>query len=314
VFTLTQLSGFVAVAEELHFGRAAERLQMTQPPLSRQIHLLERDLDVRLFDRSGRSVRLTPAGRAFLVEARRLLRQAEHAALSARQVADGRAGRLRIGFTAISAHDTLGVLLATARTALPGVDVTLREMVTRDQLHALTDDGLDLGLVRPPVGDPELDTRPLTREPLVAAIPEAHPLATRPDPLPVAAFDGEPLIMYEPVGSRYFHELLIGIFRQARVTPVYAQYMTQAHSMLALVSHGWGVAFIPTSVTRLRYSGVAFRALDLPDPEPVELNVAWRKANDNPALATLLTRLWPADPGRVSTHSKIGMDGPGPAT
>jgi DNA-binding transcriptional LysR family regulator len=291
VFTLTQLRGFIAVAEELHFGRAAERLRMTQPPLSRQIHLLERDLQVRLFDRTGRSVRLTPAGRAFLGEARRLLRQAEHAALSTRRVAEGRAGRLRIGFTAISAHDTLGTLLATARRELPGVDVTLREMVTRDQLEALAGDALDLGLVRPPIADPELCTRTLTREPLVAALPEDHPLAARTGPLPVRAFDGEPLIMYEPVGARYFHELLIGIFRAARVAPAYAQYMTQAHSMLALVSHGWGVAFIPASVTRLHYAGVAFRPLDLPDPEPVELLGAWRKANDNPALALLLAHL-----------------------
>ena len=291
MFTLTQLRGFLAVAEELHFGRAAERLRMTQPPLSRQIHLLERDLQVRLFDRTGRSVRLTPAGRAFAGEARRLLRQAEHAALSTRRVAEGRAGRLRIGFTAISAHDTLGTLLATARTSLPGVDVTLREMVTRDQLEALAGDDLDLGLVRPPIIDPELCTRTLAREPLVAALPEDHPLAARTGPLPVRAFDGEPLIMYEPAGARYFHELLIGIFRAARVAPAYAQYMTQAHSMLALVGHGWGMAFIPASATRLHYAGVTFRDLSLPGPSPVELLGAWRKTNDNPALATLLAHL-----------------------
>ena len=290
MFTLTQLGGFVAVAEELHFGRAAERLRMTQPPLSRQIHLLERELRVALFDRSGRSVRLTPAGRAFLVEARRLLRQSEEAAQSVRQVADGRAGRVTIGFTAVSAHDALGRLLATARAELPGVRIALREMVTRDQLQALATGGLDLGLVRPPVGDPELCARTLSREALVAALPDGHPLAGRGMPLAVADFDGLPLIMYEPVGARYFHELLIGVFRAAGVTPVYAQYMTQAHSMLALVSHGWGVALVPESVTRLRYAGVAFRPVGLPGPDPVELTMTWRRGNDNPALAALLAR------------------------
>ena len=291
MFTLTQLGGFVAVAEELHFGRAAERLRMTQPPLSRQIHLLERELRVSLFDRSGRSVRLTPAGRAFLVEARRLLREAEEAALSVRQVADGRTGRVTIGFTAVSAHDALGRLLSTARAELPGVQIALREMVTRNQMQALASGGLDLGLVRPPVGDPELSARTLSREALVAALPDGHPLALREGALTAADFDGRPLIMYEPVGARYFHELLIGVFRASGATPVYAQYMTQAHSMLALVSHGWGVALVPESVTRLHYAGVTFRPVELPDPRPVELTMTWRRGNDNPALAALLARI-----------------------
>ncbi|MEV0666647.1 LysR substrate-binding domain-containing protein [Actinomadura luteofluorescens] len=291
MFTLTQLANFVAVAEELHFGRAARRLRMTQPPLSRQIQLLENELKVRLFDRTNRSVRLTPAGRAFLVEARRLLQQADHAAMSVRQVSAGEAGTITLGFTAASAHATLGRVLEAARAALPDVEIVLREMVTRDQVRALAEGGLDLGLVRPPVSDPDLEERPADREPLLAAIPRGHPLAEGEGPVPLADFDGRRFLMYSPVEARYFHELLVSLFRQARVSPVYAQYLSQVHSILALVGCGWGLALVPAAASRLRYAGVVFRPVDLPDPAPVELSLTWRRGNDNPALALLLRHL-----------------------
>ncbi|GAA4335988.1 LysR substrate-binding domain-containing protein [Actinomadura luteofluorescens] len=291
MFTLTQLANFVAVAEELHFGRAARRLRMTQPPLSRQIQLLENELKVRLFDRTNRSVRLTPAGRAFLVEARRLLQQADHAAMSVRQVSAGEAGTITLGFTAASAHATLGRVLEAARAALPDVEIVLREMVTRGQVRALAEGGLDLGLVRPPVSDPDLEERPADREPLLAAVPHGHPLAEGDGPVPLADLDGRRFLMYSPVEARYFHELLVSLFRQARVSPVYAQYLSQVHSILALVSCGWGLALVPAAAARLRYAGVVFRPVDLPDPAPVELSLTWRRGNDNPALALLLRHL-----------------------
>ncbi|MER6981929.1 LysR substrate-binding domain-containing protein [Streptomyces carpinensis] len=292
MFTLAQLTGFVAVAEELHFGRAAERLRMTQPPLSRQIQLLENDLQVRLLDRTNRAVRLTPAGRAFLVEARRLLKQADTATLSARRVAAGGAGNLAVGFTAAGAYAVLDSLLELIRDALPEVDVTLKEMVTRDQLEQLREGGLDLGLVRPPVTAVDLEARSALREPLLAALPLGHPLADDGGPLDLAAFDGQPVIMYSPVEARYFHDLLVSVFRAARVVPVYTQYLSQVHSILALVGGGWGIALVPAAASQLRYATVAFRPVELPgDPEPVELSLAWRRDNDNPALHALLGRI-----------------------
>src|SRR5690606_25154416 len=130
MFELSQLRCFVAVAEELHFGRAAQRLNMTQPPLSRQVQLLERILGVVLLDRTSRSVRLTPAGRSFLIEARRILRLAETASLTTRRIASGEEGRVAIGFTAASGYSFLPQLVELSRTRLPGVDLALREMVT----------------------------------------------------------------------------------------------------------------------------------------------------------------------------------------
>ncbi|MEV5177629.1 LysR substrate-binding domain-containing protein [Streptomyces flaveolus] len=291
MFTLAQLTSFVAVAEELHFTRAAERLNMTQPPLSRQIQLLETDLGVQLLDRTNRTVRLTPAGRAFLTEARRILHQSEHAALAVRRVSTGEAGAIAVGFTAASAYSALGSLLQTSQVALPGVEILLRELVTRDQLKALGEGSLDLGLARPSATGPDLVSRPAVREGLVAALPAGHPLAADTRPMRIEDFTGEDFLMYSPIEARYFHELLVSVFRSAGVRPVFTQYLTQVHSMLALVNGGWGIALVPEGAVRMRYGGIVFRPVDLPDPQPVELNYVWRESNDNPALKALLRHL-----------------------
>ncbi|MFC7304380.1 LysR substrate-binding domain-containing protein [Streptomyces monticola] len=291
MFTLAQLASFVAVAEELHFTRAAERLQMTQPPLSRQIQVLENGLGVQLLDRTNRSVRLTPAGRAFLNEARRILRQAEHATLAVRQVSAGEAGSLAIGFTAASAYSALGTLLDVARAAVPRAEIRLQELVTRDQLEAITEGSLDLGMIRPTHIGPDLRTRPTVREGLLAALPSDHPLAAREGGLRVADFDGQQVLMYSPVEARYFHELLVSIFRAAQVTPEFTQYLSQVHSILAMVNAGWGIALVPEAAAQMQFAGITFKPLTLPKPKPVELNLVWRKNNDNPALHALLSRL-----------------------
>ncbi|GGY98210.1 LysR substrate-binding domain-containing protein [Streptomyces poonensis] len=291
MFTLAQLTSFVTVAEELHFTRAAERLNMTQPPLSRQIQLLENELGVQLLDRTNRTVRLTPAGRAFLVEARRILRQSEHATLAVRRVATGEAGAIAVGFTAASAYSALGDLLKTARAALPGVEIVLQELVTRDQLKALSEGSLDLGLIRPSAAGADLATRAAVREGLLAALPAEHPKAAAHGPVRIEDLEGEDFLMYSPIEARYFHELLISVFRAAHVRPVFTQYLAQVHSILNLVNGGWGIALVPEAAARTRYGGIVFRQLALPDPQPVELNFVWRKNNDNPALDALLRHL-----------------------
>ncbi|MGP2440607.1 LysR substrate-binding domain-containing protein [Streptomyces sp. JW3] len=291
MFTLAQLTSFVAVAEELHFTRAAERLSMTQPPLSRQIQLLENELRVQLLDRTNRTVRLTPAGRAFLAEARRILRQSEHAALAVRRVSSGEAGTIAVGFTAASAYSALGGLLDTARAALPGVEILLQELVTRRQLEALSAGSLDLGLIRPSATGADLRSRAAVKEALVAALPQGHPLAVPDGPMPIEDFAGQELLMYSPIEARYFHELLISIFRAARVRPVFTQYLTQVHSILALVNGGWGIALVPETAAHMRYGGIVFRQVTLPEPQPVELHLVWRRNNDNPALEALLQHL-----------------------
>lgn len=287
MFELSQLRCFVAVAEELHFGRAAQRLNMTQPPLSRQVQLLERILGVVLLDRTSRSVRLTAAGRAFLIEARRILRLADSAALATRRIASGDAGRVAVGFTAASGYSFLPNLVNIARTRLPNVDLTLRELVSGEQVEALVTGRIDLGLVRPPLTRPEFDKMRVLSEPLVAALPSGDPRLAK-DSIELSDFDALPMVMYSPEGAGYFHDMLIGMFDTIDVSPQYVQHMSQIHSILALVHARIGAAVVPRAAMRLHFDGVEFRPLATTPAEPVELFVAWRRDNDNPSLKPLL--------------------------
>ncbi|MGW1950430.1 LysR substrate-binding domain-containing protein, partial [Streptomyces sp. NPDC001940] len=205
--------------------------------------------------------------------------------------AAGEAGAIAIGFTAASANSALGTLLEVARSAMPRVEVVLRELVTRDQLEAITEGSLDLGMIRPANTGPDLETRPAVREGLLAALPTGHPLAAREGDLRVEDFDGEEVLMYSPVEARYFHELLVSIFRAAQVTPVFTQYLSQVHSILAMVNAGWGIALVPEAAAQMRFDGITYKPVSLREPKPVELNLVWRRNNDNPALEALLRHL-----------------------
>jgi DNA-binding transcriptional LysR family regulator len=286
MFELSQLRCFVAVAEELHFGRAAKRLNLTQPPLSRQIQLLEHALEVRLFERTSRSVVLTRAGAGFLPEARRLLRLAEAAALSAKRTARGDAGSVTIGFTAVSGYDFLPRLIAHFRKTAPDIDLVLREMVSADQLEALTAGRIDIGLIRPPFSRVELHSRCVVREPLLLAAPTGHWLAKVRE-VTLADLDREPLVTYSPYEARYFYDLLATIFTEAGVAPQYVQHISQIHSILGLVKAGLGLALVPQAAINLRFRGVVLRPIDI-GSRVAELHLAWRRSNTNPSLDVLL--------------------------
>lgn len=287
MFDLNQLRCFVAVAEELHFGRAAVRLNMTQPPLSRQIQVLERVLAVTLLDRTSRSVRLTKTGRAFLPEAQRLLKSAENAAQLARRVNIGLAGSLKIAFTAASSYHFLPELVKAAAVELADVDLSLREMVTKDQIEALISGEADIGLMRPPITRSELTSMQVQAEPLLAAVPEGHRLASA-EAVTLQDFDGEPLVMYAAHEARYFHDLIVSLFASAKVLPNYVQHLTQIHSILSLVRAGIGCAIAPESASAIRYEGVHFKPLRLKTPTYAELYMVWRRDLSNPAVERIL--------------------------
>jgi len=287
MFDLNQLRCFVTVAEELHFGRAAARLNMTQPPLSRQIQVLEHIIDAPLLERTSRSVRLTPAGRSFLPEARRILKLAETASQVARRIALGKTGSLKIGYTAAAAYGFLPELLAACRARLPEVDFSLKEMVSGDQLEALASGQIDAGLLRPPVARPEFASRRVLAEPLLAAIPRKHPLASR-ETLAIKDFDGQPFVMYSPYESRYFHDLLVALFTQADILPRYVQHVGQIHSILAMVRAGLGVSIVPAAAASLKIAEVKLRPLKPRAPAPVELFMVWRRDDENPLLSALV--------------------------
>ena len=283
MFELSQLRCFVAAAEELHFGRAAQRLNMTQPPLSRQIQLLERILGVLLLERTSRLVKLTPAGRVFLLEARRIIRLAESATLATRRVAQGNAGRIAIGFTAASSYSFIPQIVAMAREQLPNIELELREMVTSDQVEGLLTGLIDIGFVRPPMERQEFDTRRVVTEKLVAALPAGDPRLNE-AALTLGHFDAAPLIMYSREGAGYFHNMLVGLFHEAGVAPSFVQHVTQIHSMLGLVQAGLGAAIVPEAAAALQLSDVKFRPLVTEPERPVELHMVWRRDNSNPAV------------------------------
>ena len=289
MFELNQLRCFATVAEELHFGRAAIRLHMTQPPLSRQVQLLEQRLGVTLLERTSRSVRLTSAGRSFLADARQILRLAESATLAVRRAARGESGSVTIGFTAASGYGVMPGMIAQCRAHVPDVEINLREMVTTEQIEALAAGVLDLALLRPHTSLEEFDSMRLIREPLVAALPTSHPLARgRRDPA-ISDFEATPFVMYSPIEARYFHELVAGVFATAGVRPDYTQYTSQIHSIIALVAAGIGAALVPEAATSLHFEGVIFRPVRrVRSMQSVELYVAWKPDKDNPARQSVL--------------------------
>ena len=282
MYSLDQLRSFVAVAEELHFGRAAERLQMTQPPLSRQIQKLEREVGARLLERSNRWVALTVAGETFLRDARRVLLLADAAPGVARRASAGTTGTLSIGFTGMAAVSVLATILEEADELLPGVSVELNELVSGAQFEGLFSGELDLGLVRLPPDSAEFSSRLIFREALVAAVPSDHPLGRSREALSASELADVDMIMYSDVGASYFADLVSSVL--VNVRPRSVQRVSQVHSMLALVGAGRGAALVPASATVFHLDGVVFRPLRAWSRALVELRLAWRSGNSNPAL------------------------------
>jgi DNA-binding transcriptional LysR family regulator len=290
MFTFDQLAGFIAVAEELHFGRAAERLNMTQPPLSRQIQKLEKIIGTELLERDNRKVQLTPAGEAFLEEARRLMALASRAPVTARRIATGRSGHLRVGFTAASGFSILGPLLEEISEIIPDVDIDLQELVTGEQIQGLLTGGLDLGLARPPFNREVFDSRLLYKESMMLAVPSGHRLAAMTRPIEDSDLSGEPLIMHSPTKATYFYDLVVRMLpiEHANVVHTVSQILT----MVSLVAARRGVAFVPHSATLLAINGVEFLPLaGMESEQPVELHAIWNRRVVNPALRRLLQDL-----------------------
>lgn len=289
MYTLEQLRGFVAVAEHLHFGRAAQSLQMTQPPLSRQIQKLEADLGVELFARTNRQVALTAAGAELLERAHHILTMSERSRSAVRSVAHGERGGLTIGFTATSALSVLGPLLERIHATLPDVDIDLRERVTSAQLAEIDRGSIDLGLLRTAPAD-EYGVRELFREDLVVAVPAGHPLAERGKPCTVDQVVAHPMIGYAQPDSDYFRRKVERLIGERPFRVVYS--VTQILSMLSLVRRGLGVALVPQSAQVMRPDGIRFLELAAParmaSEAQVSLSAVWSRESRNPALHRVL--------------------------
>jgi DNA-binding transcriptional LysR family regulator len=284
---LPQLHAFVVLAEELHFGRAAARMGIAQPPLSQQIRRLEGKVGHALFSRAPGPVTLTPVGRELLPAARRALTDLANGLTAARAIGSGRAGRLRIGFAASLALTFLPGLLRTFRHQFPGVQLHIQEMTTTPQIAALHDESIDIGLLRePPTDDTELGFRTLLREPFVAVLPSTHPLAAQ-RTVQLAQLADSPFVLLPREVGPPLHDQIIGLCTAAGFTPQTAQHAVEWQTVCALVEAGLGVSLAPASIRRIRLKGVAFRGIE-PGTARTRVAVAWRKNDHNPLVTHLL--------------------------
>jgi DNA-binding transcriptional LysR family regulator len=290
---LRQLRYFVAVAEESHFGRAAVRLHMTQPPLSQTIQLLEAALGTPLFARTKRSVTLTPAGAALLPEARRILQQAGALPDLVRRAASGESGLLTLSFVSTADYSVLPPLLREFRERYPQVQIDLREATTDVQLEHLLQGRIDAGLLIPPLPDKaraEFDYMTVMSEPLILAAPKGMKALRGKNAIALKTLADMPLIVFPRRIAPAFHDAILACFRDAGLTPRIGQEAIQMQTIVGLVSAGMGIALVPQSVSNLKRPGVEYRSLT-GKPPLVETGLAWRRDNISPVLHAFLELL-----------------------
>jgi DNA-binding transcriptional LysR family regulator len=283
---LRHLRYFVTLAEELHFRRAAERLHIAQPPLSQQIRLLETELGFQLLHRTKRTVQLTEAGQVFLAESRRILKQLEQAIEVGRQISRGELGQLVIGFVSSAAYNILPEILRTFRTCVPAVALELHELTTEQQLHWLRERRIDVGFVRPPVEDDALSSQVIFEEPLMVALPEAHPLAS-PAQVSLRSLSNQPFILFPRYLAPGLYDQIISLCQQADFSPTVAQEAIQMQTIVSLVAAQMGVAIVPASLQNLQRTGVVYKALQEPTPK-VAIAVIWRRHDPSAAVQRFL--------------------------
>jgi DNA-binding transcriptional LysR family regulator len=295
---LRHLRYFVAVAEELNVHRAAERLHVSQPPLSRQIHDLEYEVGAKLFVRSRQGVQLTEAGQLFLKEARQILMQSQRAVQLAQAASRGEAGRLELAYSSAFFDPVFARVTRLFRKRFPSVELRIRELLTYQQIQGLLEKQIDLGYVGLRFAELErdLEFECVRKGALWVALPPGHPQAKK-RRVPLRALAKEPFIA-PPRSSPAFRDALLGFCRSAGFAPEIVQEGNNAQCMLQLVSAGAGVALVPETFRQLLASDVEFRPL-APNLPSLEFHVAWRRDNQSPPLRAFLEMLrkhLPAEP------------------
>ena len=283
---LRQLRYFVAVAEDLHYGHAAQRLRIAQPALSRQIQALEKELLVQLLFRNRRRVQITPAGQVFLDRARLILARAEDAVLAAQRASGGVSGSLNLGFVGSATYDVLPSVLRAFRRAAPQVNLTLSEMTAHAQLEALAEKRVDVGLLRLPARTEGIVFRRISREPLYVALPSSHRLAPFPA-LRLSALAAEPFVLYPDHPRPSWTEFVIGLCEEMGFRPTIVQRTVEIQTTLSLVAAGIGVTIVPKCVGNIQRKDVVFRRLTGVRAR-TELLAAYREDDTSPVVQTFL--------------------------
>jgi len=287
-----QLRYFVAVADSLHFGRAAARLHISQPPLSRQIAALEASLGVTLFLRNARQVSLTPAGARLHADARAILAAIDRATLNARAAADGEAGALSIGFTMCAAYSVVPGYARRFAARYPEVALALREVVSNDLALQVAEGQIDAAIVFPQAQRAGIVRRTVLREPLCLALPRGHRLAGRRQ-LAAADLAQESFVAAVAEVAPALREAVLALCREAGFEPAIRMEVQLQQTILSLVAEGAGVALVPASMRRVRLEGVVFKSLR--SDVRVMQELIWRNDNHNPCLARFLDLAAAAD-------------------
>jgi DNA-binding transcriptional LysR family regulator len=271
---LRHLHYFIAVAEELNFSRAAQRLHIAQPPLSHQIRQLEAELGFQLFHRTKRTVKLTEAGQVFFKEAQKILRQLDQAIQVGRQTSRGEFGQLMIGFVSSAAHNVLPAILQGFRRRSPSVTLELRELTTNQQLQWLREGRIDIGFVRPPVEEEGVNWEVIFRESLMVALPEAHPLGNL-ERVSLRSLSHEPFILFPRSLAPGLYDPIISLCQQAGFSPILAQEAIQMQTIVSLVAAQMGIAIVPESMQNFQRQGVIYKFLQEATPM-VAIALIWR--------------------------------------
>lgn len=279
------LKYFIAVAEECHFGRAATRLHMAQPPLSQQIRQLEELLGTPLLVRTTRKVELTPAGELLLERGRRLLEELEALESDVAQVGAGATGVIRVGFTGTATYRLMPMIVQAARRELPGLRITVQgEMLTPQMESALEEGRLDVAVLRPPVRSDEISLKFLEQDQLVAALPADSELAEH------GTLDLQDLAAHKFIGypsQSVVNMIFVEACRKAGFQPQMVQEAKETSTLLSLVAAGMGIALVPMTSRMFSFQGVVFRPLR--NAPPVDLAVAWNRNSPTPLIRSFLS-------------------------
>ncbi|MGY8526689.1 LysR substrate-binding domain-containing protein [Paracidovorax citrulli] len=291
---------FLVLAEELHFGRAARRLSISQPPLSLNIQQLEASVGARLFERDSKGVRLTAAGRAFRESAIALMAQAEDARLLARQIEAGAVGRLRVGFVGSMLYRGLPQKLQEFEQLQPGIQVALTELNSQEQIDALLHDRLDVGFIHTGRVPDELAARLVHREPFVCCMPQSHPLATQAT-VPLSALREQPFVLFSRDASPDYHARIVDMCAAEGFYPQIRHEVRHWLSVVSLVSQGMGVAVVPAALQRSAMAGAEFRPLAYAGVTS-DVYCVWNSGPDHPARDRF-TAIFPAIPAENARES-----------
>ena len=291
---LRHLRYFRTVAIELHFGRAAEKLHIAQPPLSYQIRQLETELGFELFHRTKRSVVLTPAGQVFLTQVDRIFQQLEQAIEIGRKTSRGELGQVSIGFVGSATYNILPLMLQQFRDRYPQVQIELHELTTDRQLIWLHEGKIDIGLMRPPIIEPGVSSQVIFQESLVVVLPIIHQLATT-TTIDLASLAPEPFILFPRQLAPGLYDPIITLCQAAGFSPLVVQECIQMQTIVSLVSANLGVSILPASIQEVQRYGVVYKPIQnhtLPVStrlsQLASISIVWRTNDDSPTMNKLL--------------------------